>query len=193
MKEPATNMSNSRKIAVRSARAKRIAPIFAACVYSVSLFAQAGSPASSAQKTPTALVTFVDNGMSLTGGFPAQKSQSFRGKLFVEDELLAEMQPAHFITFAFEPVKVEFTAQTWMATGPLGGGHIILDLVAGKRYFIEVRTRQAWPVTKMFGIKEVTCEQARKEHEHDQPLDASHVKAGGDPAVIVETSFPACS
>jgi hypothetical protein len=184
-------MSTSDKTVAISA--KRVAVIFAAFVCSVSLLAQTGTSPGPVQKAQTVLVTFVDNGMSLAGGFPGGKSQAFRGKLFVEDELLATMQPAHFITFTFQPVTVEFTAQTWMATGPTGGAHITLDLVAGKHYFIEVRTRQAWPATKMFGIKEITCQQALKEHEHDKPLEASHAKAGGDPAVVMETSFPACS
>jgi len=172
--------------------AKRIFAIFAASACSVSLFGQAGNSAAPSQKAQPAFVTFVDNGISLTGGLPGQKSQSFRGKLFIENEVLAEMQPAHFITFALEPVTVEFTAQTWMATGPKGGAHITLNLVAGKHYFIELRTKNAWPVTKMFGIKELTCQQPQKEHEHDKPLDASHVKVA-DPPVVAETSFPACS
>lgn len=133
--------------------AKKIALIFAACAYPVSLFAQASNLTPPPQKAQPALVTFVDNGMSLGGGLPGQKSQSFRGKLFIENVLLAEMQPAHFITFDLQPVTVEFTAQTWMATGPHGGAHITLNLVAGKHYFIEVRTKEAWPVTKAFGIK----------------------------------------
>jgi hypothetical protein len=171
----------------------RLAVAFATLVCPVSLYAQADASEVPAQNVQPALVTFVSNGVSLTGGFPGQKSQSFRGKLFAGNESLAMMQPAHFTTFTFKPGTLEFTAQTWMATGPAGGAHLTIDLVAGKHYFVEVRTRNAWPVTKMFGIKEITCQQALKEHEHDKPLEAEHIKEGGESIAVVEPSFPACS
>jgi hypothetical protein len=167
--------------------------IFTILMCSLPLMAQRDNTATSTQKTQPALVTFVDNGMTLAGGLPGQKSQAFRGKLFVENQLLAEMQPSSFITFEFEPVEVEFTAQTWVATGPSGGAHLTLTLVAGKHYFIELRTKQGWPFTKMFGIKEITCQQAQKEHEQDKPLDRTQVKVTGDPVALVEVSFPPCS
>lgn len=179
----------SPKYRIVIASMKRIMAIVAVSVCSASLLAQTGTPAAPAAKT--ALVTFVDDGFSALGGTPGQRSQSFRGKLFIENQLLATIEPAHFITFALDPVTVEFTAQTWMATGPAGGTHITLNLEAGKHYFIELRTRQSWPISKMFGVKEITCQQAQKEHAHDVPLEASHVKVT-DPPVGVESSFPAC-
>ncbi len=172
---------------------RKMAIVLVVSISAQSLPGQSNTSEGSTSKSPTALVTFVDNGMSLAGGLPGQKSQSFRGKLFLEDQVMATMQPGHFITFALEPVEVEFTAQTWMAAGPTGGAHLKLNLVAGKHYFVEVRTKQSWPVTKGFGIKEITCKQAHEEHEHDKPLDASNVKTNGDPALIAETAFPACT
>jgi hypothetical protein len=139
------------------------------------------------------LVTFVNNGFSLTGGLPNQKSEEFRGKLFVGDEPLAMMSGARFVTFHFDPGPIEFTAQTWMASGPLGGAHLKLNLVAGKHYFVEVRTRVSWPVTKGFGIKEITCDEARKAHEQDKQLEAKHLNNAGQATFVPETSFPACS
>lgn len=186
-------MFSSQKTSTCSGVAGRIGPVLFACIGAVSIFAQTPARTAPSKKAASAFVTFVDNGTTLAGGLPGQASQAFRGKLYVEDELLAQMQPAHFITFAFEPVTVEFTAQTWLATGPHGGSHLQLDLIAGKHYFIELRTRQSWPLGKMFGIKEITCQQAQKEHEHDTPLGTSHVKSNGDPAVLTEPSFPNCS
>jgi len=138
------------------------------------------------------LVTFVNNGFSLTGGLPGQKSEGFRGKLFVGDEPLAMMSGAHFATFHFDPGPIEFTAQTWMASGTLGGAHLKLNLVAGKHYFVEVRTRVSWPATKAFGIKEITCDEAREKHEQDKPLEAKHLDNSGKATLVAETSFPAC-
>jgi hypothetical protein len=171
----------------------RLAVAFATLVCPVSLYAQGGGTEVPPQNVQPVLVTFVSNGMSLTGGFPAQKSQSFRGKLFAGNQSLAMMQPARFTTFTFKPGTLEFTAQTWMATGPAGGAHLTIDLVAGKHYFVEVRTRNSWPATKMFGIKEITCQEALREHEHDKPLEVDHIKEGGESIAIVEPSFPACS
>jgi hypothetical protein len=137
-------------------------------------------------------VTFVNNGFSLTGGLPGQKSEGFRGKLFVGDEPLAMMHGASFVTFHFDPGPIEFTAQTWMASGPLGGAHLKLNLIAGKHYFVEVRTRTSWPVTKGFGIKEITCDQARKEHEQDKSLETKHLDNARHATLVAETSFPTC-
>jgi hypothetical protein len=138
------------------------------------------------------LVTFVNNGFSLTGGLPNQKSEEFRGRLFVGEEPLAMMSGPHFVTFHFDPGPIEFTAQTWMAPGTLGGAHLKLNLVAGKHYFVEVRTRTSWPVTKEFGIKEITCDEARKAHEQDKHLEAKHLNNAGQATFVAETSFPAC-
>lgn len=180
----------------QSASAKRsirlvIALVVLACP--VASAAQGNTPETPPSSAKDPLVTFVNNGFSLTGGLPGQKSEGFRGRLFVGDESLAMMHGAEFVTFHFDPGPIEFTAQTWMATGPFGGAHLKLNLVAGKRYFVEVRTRTSWPVTKMFGIKEITCDQARKEHERDKPLETKHLDNAGQATLVAETSFPDCS
>jgi hypothetical protein len=155
--------------------------------------AQSNSPQTPPSNVADPLVTFVNNGFSLAGGLPGQKSEGFRGRLFVGDEPLAFMSGAHFVTFHFDPGPIEFTAQTWMASGPLGGAHLKLILAAGKHYFVEVRTRVSFPVTKGFGIKEVTCDEARKMHEQDEPLEAKHLDNAGQATLVAEMSFPACS
>jgi hypothetical protein len=68
---------------------------------SIALHGKAQTNASGAtpSNTQPALVTFFSNGMSLLGGLPGHRSQSFRGKLFDGDQQLASMEPAHFITF----------------------------------------------------------------------------------------------
>ena len=176
------------------APAKRLIRLVVALVVlacPVASIAQGNTP----QTTPSAkdpLVTFVNNGFSLTGGLPGQKSEGFRGKLFVGDEPLAMMSGAHFVTFHFDPGPIEFTAQTWMASGTLGGAHLKLNLVVGKHYFVEVRTRVSWPATKAFGIKEITCDEARKEHERENPLETKHLDNAGQATLVAETSFPAC-
>jgi hypothetical protein len=154
--------------------------------------AQGNTPQTTPSSAKDPLVTFVDNGFSLSGGLPGQKSEGFRGKLFVGDEPLAMMSGAHFATFHFDPGPIEFTAQTWMAAGTLGGAHLKLNLDAGKHYFVEVRTRVSWPATKAFGIKEITCDEAREKHEQDKPLGAKHLDNAGQATLVAETSFPPC-
>ena len=131
--------------------------------------------------------------MSLLGGLPHKKSQAFRGKLFANDQLIASMVPGHCVTFRFDPATVSLTAQTWVASGPTGGPHITQTLAPGKHYFVELRTKESWPLGKMFGIEEITWDQARIQHVHDEPLDKSHVEADGNATVIIETSFPSCT
>src|ERR1700722_8572550 len=125
-----------------------IALVLACPVASIEQDNKPQTPPSSA-KDP--LVTFVNNSFPLSGGLPGQKSEGFRGKLFVGDEPLAMMSGAHFVTFHFDPGPIEFTAQTWMAPGALGGAHLKLNLDARKHYFVELRTRVSWPATKAFG------------------------------------------
>jgi hypothetical protein len=179
----------------QSASAKRsirlvIALVVLACP--VASIAQGSTLQTAPSSAKDPLVTFVNNGFSLTGGLPGQKSEGFRGKLFVGDEPLAMMSGAHFATFHFDPGPIEFTAQTWMAPGAFGGAHLNLNLIAGKHYFVEVRTRISWPATKGFGIKEITCDEAREKHEQDKPLEAKHLDNAGQATLVAETSFPAC-
>src|ERR1700733_1946719 len=166
----------------QSATAKRsirlvIALVVLACP--IASIAQGNTPQTPRSIAKHPLVTFVNYGFSPTGGLPGQKSEGFRGKLFVGAEPLAMMSGAHFATFHFDPGSIEFTAQTWMASGTLGGAHLKLNLVAGKHYFVEVRTRISWPATKAFGIKEITREEAQEKHEQDKPLEAKHLANAG--------------
>jgi hypothetical protein len=180
----------------QSASAKRwIKPVIALVVLACPLasLAQGNTLQTVPATAKDPLVTFVNNGVSLTGGLPGQKPEGFRGKLFVGDEPLAMMSGAHFATFHFDPGSIEFTAQTWMASGTLGGAHLKLNLVAGKHYFVEVRTRISWPATKAFGIKEITCEEAQEKHEQDKPLEAKHLANAGQATLVAETSFPVCA
>jgi hypothetical protein len=189
-------MSNQHQFDSRqAASAKRwIRPVISIVVLVCPLtsIAQGNTLQTESSSTREPLVTFVNNGFSLTGGLPGQKSEGFRGKLFVGAEPLAMMGGAHFATYHFDPGSIEFTAQTWMASGPLGGAHLKLNLVAGNHYFVEVRTRNSWPATKAFGIKEITCDEARNQHEQDKPLDAKHLYNAGQVTFVAEASFPTC-
>jgi len=60
-----------------------------------------------------------------------------------------------------------------MAGGPGRGSHLKLDHAAHHHYYIELGDRDSFPVTKMFGIKQVACEEAARNNSKDKPIDRS--------------------
>jgi hypothetical protein len=135
-----------------------------------------------------ALVTFFSNPVNFFG----HKSASFKGNLFVDQDELAKMKGGRFVTISFAPGTYEFTATTWMATGPAGGGHLKVELLAHHHYYVELRDRESFPVTKMFGIRQVACEEAFSFSAKDKPVDASALMPAGKDNLIAETAFPTC-
>jgi hypothetical protein len=120
------------------------------------------------------------------------RSEPFKGNLFVDHDELAKVKPGRFFTISFVPGTYEFTATTWMASGPAGGGHINIDLATHHHYYIELRDRASFPVTKMFGIKQVACEEAARTNAKDRPIDRSALMPAGTDNLIAETAFPIC-
>lgn len=162
--------------------------LLALCAFSTS--AQTNTTVSPAYGT--ALVTFFSNPFKLLGSSSGHKSASFKGKLFMDRDELAKVHAGHFITISFAPGSYEFTATTWMANGPAGGGHLKLDLVGHHHYYIELRDRESFPLTKMFGIKEVACEEAFRNNAKNKPIDPSDLTSRGKGSFISETAFPIC-
>ena len=67
-----------------------------------------------------------------------------------------------------------------------------LELAAHHHYYVELRSRPSFPVTKMFGIKEVACEEAATRNAKDKPVDGAALRAAGKDNLVVETAFPVC-
>lgn len=162
----------------------------ALCVFP--LTAQTSTPAPPTSNVAPALVTFFSNPFSWATGLPGQKSDSFHGKLFVDHDQLANMHEGHFITISFVPGTYEFTATTVLANGPAGGAHLKLDLTAHHHYYVELRTRPLWPVTKQFGIRQVACEEALGINARDKPLAPGDLLPAAQSNAIAENSFPTC-
>jgi hypothetical protein len=165
-------------------------PGWLAAFWSVSSFAQMNAAAAPASKV--ALVTFFSNPPDMMGSLTGHKSEPFTGNLFVGGDGLAKLEAGRFVTISFVPGMYEFTAATWMANGPAGGSHLNLDLAAHHHYYVELRDRATFPVTKMFGIKEVACEEAASRNAKDKPVDGSAVMAAGKDNLIAESGFPKC-
>jgi hypothetical protein len=97
-----------------------------------------------------------------------------------------------FITVSFVPGTYEFTATTLLANGPAGGSHLKLDLAGHHHYFVELRDRESFPLTKMFGIKQVACEEAARNNSKDKPIDSSALTTTAKGNFITEVAFPTC-
>jgi hypothetical protein len=130
--------------------------------------------------------------VDMWGSLRGHHAESFKGKLFVGQDELADMHGGRFMTVSFVPGPYEFTATTWMADGPGGGGHLKLDLTAHHHYYIELRDRDSFPMTKMFGIKQVACEEAARNNSKDKPIDSSARRIIANGSFIAEVAFPIC-
>jgi hypothetical protein len=79
-------------------------------------------------------VTFYSSGktfMMLPGSRAA-----FVGKVFDEDHELALLGRHRFVTFNLTSGVHKLSSNWWLTTGPAGGTHLTIDLVAGIHYYI---------------------------------------------------------
>jgi hypothetical protein len=156
------------------------------CLMSVhqSLLAQ-GTPATAAQ------VTFYSTGSFLKAAAPGYKYGKFVGRIMDEYDQLAMLTPGHFVTFNLDPGKHTFSANSWMIPRPEGGGHLEIDLVAGKHYYVGAYL-ESLVLISTFRMEQRTCEQAQQDNKNSKPLDRKHLRDYGLARVLAETSFPTC-
>ena len=116
----------------------------------------------------------------------------FNGRIMDEYDQLAMLLPGRFITFHLDAGPHTFSANSWMVSRPEGGGHLNLDLVAGKHYYIGAYLEQlvVWGQPR---LEQRTCEQARDDNEKTKRLDEKHLKKYGKERLVAEASFPSCS
>jgi hypothetical protein len=141
---------------------------------------------------PQALVTFYSSGNPWLGGLPGYKHGVFTGRLFDEYDELAFIWPGQFITFKLDAGPHTFSANSWMVHSPKGGGHLELDLVAGRHYYIATFFSQAAVVVPLPLLEKRSCEEAQKESAKAVPLRPKHLKHYAADRVVDETTFPAC-
>ena len=168
-------------------------PLFAGLTVALcSTFSDAQTKPNVPPAKQMALVTFFSNPVDMWGSLRGHHSESFKGKLFVGQDELANVHGGRFTTVSFVPGTYAFTATTWMADGPGGGSHLKLDLAAHHHYYIELRDRDSFPVTKMFGIRQVACEEAARNNSKDKPIDRSALSPAGRDGFVAEVNFPIC-
>ncbi len=150
---------------------------------------------SSAQSTPTlppqVKVTFYASGNFLKSAMPGYKYGKFSGRIMDEYNQLAMLTFDRFVTFNLDPGPHTFSANSWMIPRPETGGHLKVDLVAGKHYYIGVYL-QTYLYLSRFRLEERTCDEAQQENKSTKPLDAKHIKDYGVPRFVSDTSFPTC-
>jgi hypothetical protein len=138
-----------------------------------------------------AQVTFYSSGSFAKSILPGYKYGKFIGRIMVEHDQLAMLTPGHYVTFNLDPGEHTLSNNSWMIARPEGGGHVKVDLVGGKHYYIATFLRSV-PIGWDFRMELRSCEQAQKDNEHATPLDQEHLKEYGKSRVIAETTFPAC-
>ncbi|WP_263417327.1 hypothetical protein [Terriglobus albidus] len=151
-----------------------------------------GEDASAPPKSPDqALVTFFSSGHFLKSALPGYKHGEFLGRIMDKDGQLAMLTFDHFVTFRVDAGPHTFSANSWLLPTPQTGGHLKLDLVAGKHYFVGAYTQSFLYYTR-FRLEAHTCQEAKEINEKTEPLDPKHLKDHGKAMYIPETAFPDC-
>ncbi len=161
---------------------------FAVCLATCDLPSLAQSTAAA---PPQVQVTFYSSGKLLNSAVPSFKHGKFIGRIMDEYDQLAMLLPGHFITFNLDPGPDTFSANSWMIPRPESGGHLEIDLVPGKHYYIGAYL-ESLIYLLMFRLEQRTCQEAQQDNRDTMPLEQKHLKKYGATRVLVETSFPAC-
>jgi hypothetical protein len=147
-----------------------------------------------AQDTPPApspvQVTFYSSGktfMTLPGSRAA-----FVGKVVDEDRELALLGRRRFVTFNLAPGIHVLSSNWWLTTGPAGGTHLTINLVAGIHYYISTSFEEAGLGGTKIIMKEVTCEDAQQANVDTKPLEQKHLRPDGIASALTQTTFPQC-
>jgi hypothetical protein len=138
---------------------------------------------------PTALVTFFSGGNFLTMG----KHGKFMGQILDGSDRLAYLTAGHFVTFQLDAGKHVFAANSWLNPTPTGGGHLELDLVAGRHYYVAAYLDNRGVLVPLFRLEQHPCDQVQKETAKVKPLDPNDLHKYGQGHAVIESRFPICT
>jgi hypothetical protein len=136
-------------------------------------------------------VTFYSSGSFLKSAIPGYKHGKFAGRIMDGQKQLAMLGFDRFITFNLEAGEHTLTANSWMLSSPVGGGHIKLDLLPGQHYYVATYLRD-WSVVPDFRMEQRSCQQAQDDNQATKPLEQKHIKDYGLTRAVSEVKFPAC-
>jgi hypothetical protein len=137
-----------------------------------------------------AQVTFFSSGKTLLM-LPGSRA-AFVGKVFDEHRELALLGRRRFITFNLDPGIHVLSSNWWLTTGPAGGTHLTIDLVAGIHYYISESFEEVGLGGSKIIMKEVTCEAAQQANVDTKPLERKHLGRDGITAALAQATFPPC-
>jgi hypothetical protein len=117
---------------------------------------------------------------------------AFAGKVFDGDNQLALMGKRRYVTFSLPVGLHVLSSNWWMTTGPAGGSHITINLLADHHYYISTSFEEMGLGGTRMVVKEVSCEEAQQANSNTKPLEQKHLKQLGIATVVAETTFPQC-
>lgn len=156
----------------------------------LALLAIPAVPQTATAPRPTALVTFYSSGKTFMG-LPGSRA-AFVGKIFDEDHELALLNRHRFVTFNLAPGLHVLSSNWWVTTGPAGGTHLTINLVADHHYYISTAFEEVGLGASKIIMKEATCEDAQPINIDTKPLERKHLGTDGIATVLSEKSFPQC-
>jgi hypothetical protein len=142
--------------------------------------------------SPRVEVTFYSSGSFLKSAIPGDKHAKFSGRIMDGDKQLAMLTYGQFVTFNLDPGQHTLTANSWMITSPVGGGHLKINLVPGEHYYVGAYL-ESLVVASKFRLELRTCQEAQQDNKTTKPLKREHIKEYGLPRAVAEASFPTCS
>jgi hypothetical protein len=135
-------------------------------------------------------VTFYSSGKTFMM-LPGRRA-AFMGKIFDEDHELALLGRHRFVTFNLTPGIHELSSNWWLTTGPAGGTHLTVNLVAGIHYYISTSFEEVGLGGTKIIMKGVTCEDAQQANIDTKPLEQKHLRPDGIASALTQTTFPQC-
>ena len=114
------------------------------------------------------------------------------GKIFDENRELALLKQHRFVTFNLAPGLHVLSSNWWVTTGPAGGTHLTINLVADHHYYISAEFEEVGLGASKKIMKEVTCQDAQLANVDTKPLERKHLRPDGTATVLSEKLFPQC-
>ncbi len=77
-----------------------------------------------------------------------------------------------FVTFNLDPGQHILTANSWMITSPVGGGHLKINLVPGQHYYVGAYL-ESLVIASKFRLEQRTCQEAQQDNKTTKPSNGS--------------------
>ncbi len=137
---------------------------------------------------PTALVTFYSS-----GNFWSMGHGKFIGEILDGGHQLTLLTAGHFVTFQLDAGEHVFAANSWLNPTQTGGGHLKLDLIAERHYYVAAYLDNRGILVPLFRLEQHPCDQVQKETVKVKPLNPEDLHNYGQRHAVIESNFPPCT